>query len=55
MKKLSLLSFLLLLATSCATISTTSKTPTGATTAPVYYNGNDEPVASGMFVYAKEN
>jgi hypothetical protein len=45
----------LLLATSCATISTTNKTATGVATAPVYYTGNNEPAASGMFVYSGKN
>jgi hypothetical protein len=48
--------FLLLLATSCATVGTTSKTAnTSMASAPVYYTGNDEPAASGRFVYAEEN
>jgi hypothetical protein len=55
MKKLSLFFLLLLLATSCATVGTTNKTATDAATAPVYYTGNEEPAASGVFVYAKEN
>jgi hypothetical protein len=52
MKKLSLFFFLLLLATSCATVGTTTKT---SAIAPVYYDGNDEPAASAVFVYADEN
>jgi hypothetical protein len=45
----------LLLATSCATISTTNKTAAGAATAPVYYTGKDEPAASGIYIYSGEN
>jgi uncharacterized protein YceK len=55
MKKLTLFFLLLLLATGCATVGTTNKTATGTATAPVYYTGNDEPAASGVFVYADEN
>jgi hypothetical protein len=46
----------LLLATSCATIGTTKKTLTAEDVgAPVYYDGNDKPAASGAFVYSGEN
>jgi hypothetical protein len=46
----------LLLATSCATVGSTTKTvPAGTASAPAYYNGNNEPVASGAYVYAEEN
>jgi hypothetical protein len=55
MEKKSLFVLLLLLATSCATIGTTNKTAAGVATAPVYYTGNDELAASGVFVYADEN
>jgi hypothetical protein len=55
MKKLTLFFLMSLLATSYATISTTNKTATGAATAPVYYTGNEEPAASGAFVYSEEN
>jgi hypothetical protein len=56
MKKISLFFLLLLWATSCATVGVTNKTATtGAASAPVYYDGNNKPVASGMFVYADEN
>jgi hypothetical protein len=56
MKKQSLFFLLLLLATSCATTGATKKTLTAEDVgAPVYYDGNDEPVASGMFVYLEEN
>jgi uncharacterized protein YceK len=56
MKKITLFILLLLLATSCATVGTTTKTATtNVASAPVYYTGKDEPAASGMFVYADEN
>jgi hypothetical protein len=55
MKKTFSFLLLLLLATSCATVNTTNKTAAGPATAPVYYTGNNEPAASGMFVYAEEN
>jgi hypothetical protein len=56
MKKLTLFFLLLLLATSCATVGTTKKTLTAEDVgAPVYYNGNDEPAASGAYVYSGEN
>jgi hypothetical protein len=46
----------LLLATSCATVGTTTKTTTtSVASAPVYYTGNDEPAASGIFVYSEGN
>jgi hypothetical protein len=56
MKKTFLFLLLLLLATSCATVGATTKTTnTSVANVPVYYTGNDEPVASGMFVYSGEN
>jgi hypothetical protein len=55
MNKFSRSFLLLLLATSCAIVGSTTKTAAGAATAPVYYTGHDEPAASGMFVYAGEN
>jgi hypothetical protein len=46
----------LLLATSCATTGATKKTLTAEDVgAPVYYTGNDEPAASGAFIYAEDN
>jgi hypothetical protein len=55
---------LLLLATSCATVSVSAKKTYSEQTSPslgggrgevVYYNGNDEPAASsGMVVYSNE-
>ena len=41
---------LLLLAAGCAT----QKTITSNVACPVYYNGNNEPVASGIFLYSEE-
>jgi hypothetical protein len=53
MKKLTLFFLLLLLATSCATTSATKKTLTAEDVgAPVYYDGNDKPAASGAYVYS---
>jgi hypothetical protein len=58
MKKLTLffLLLLLILATSCATIGTTKKTLTAEDVgAPVYYDGNDMPAASGAYVYSGDS
>jgi hypothetical protein len=54
MKKTFFFLLLLLLATSCATVSITNKTTTAEVArAPVYYDGNNEPVAtSGVVVYS---
>jgi hypothetical protein len=53
MKKITLFFLLLLLATSCATVGTTKKTLTAEDVgAPVYYDGNDKPAASGAYVYS---
>jgi hypothetical protein len=54
MKKITLFLLLLLLATSCATTGATKKTLTAEDVgAPVYYDGNNEPVAtSGVVVYS---
>jgi hypothetical protein len=43
---------LLLLATSCAT---QKNAVSHVENVPVYYNGNDEPVAYGVFRYSDEN
>jgi hypothetical protein len=40
---------IMMIAVQCASVKTT--TPN----CPLYYTGNDEPAASGMFVYADEN
>jgi hypothetical protein len=50
---------LALLATSCATQKTTVLTPDPSPKArgvapPVYYGGNDEPAAPGVFLYSEE-
>jgi uncharacterized lipoprotein YajG len=47
-----LLACLLLLATGCATQKTT--TSNAKCVVPVYYNGNDEPVTGGVFLYSEE-
>jgi uncharacterized lipoprotein YajG len=46
-----LLAGLLLLATGCATQKTTKSNV--KCVVPVYYNGNDEPVACGVFLYSE--
>ena len=52
MKKfLLLLAGLLLLAAGCATQKTTTSNVEGI---PVYYTGNDEPAAVGVFRYSEE-
>jgi uncharacterized protein YceK len=56
MKKITLFFLTLLLATSCATVGTTTKTATtSVANVPVYYTGNNEPAASGRLTYADEN
>jgi hypothetical protein len=52
MKKILLFLCLLLLAVSCATQKTT--TSNVGCVVPVYYNGNDEPVTCGLFLYSEE-
>jgi hypothetical protein len=52
MKKILLLLCLALLAASCATQK--PKTSKTECIVPVYYNGNDEPVAGGLFLYSEE-
>jgi hypothetical protein len=64
MKKILLSLGLLLLAISCTTSTVGSKqsqlpppTPSergGVEQPPVYYDGNDEPVACGLFLYSEE-
>jgi hypothetical protein len=45
----------LLLAAGCATTGATKKTLTAEDVgAPLYYTGNDEPAASGAFVYSED-
>ncbi|MDR3134414.1 MAG: hypothetical protein LBU42_10430 [Prevotellaceae bacterium] len=51
MKKILLFLFLLLIAASCATQKTTAS---HVESIPVYYTGNDEPAAAGMFRYSDE-
>ncbi|MDR3133605.1 MAG: hypothetical protein LBU42_06235 [Prevotellaceae bacterium] len=46
-----LLASLLLIAASCATQKTTAS---NAESIPVYYTGNDEPAAVGVFRYSDE-
>jgi hypothetical protein len=48
-KILLLLMCVALLATSCAT----QKQTTSNAACPVYYDGNDEPAASGIFLYSE--
>jgi hypothetical protein len=56
MNKFSLSFLLLLLATSCAIVGSTTKTASAdAQQPPVYYTGKDAPAASGVFVYAEDN
>ena len=49
-----LLAGLLLLAAGCATQKPSPQTERGAVQPLVYYDGNDKPVAMGMFRYADE-
>ena len=51
MKKILLFLCLLLLVAGCATQKTTTSNVEGI---PVYYTGNDEPAAVGVFRYSKE-
>jgi hypothetical protein len=39
----------MMIAVQCASVKTTTNN------CPLYYTGNDEPAASGMFVYAEGN
>jgi hypothetical protein len=52
MKKNLLFLLLLLIATSCATQKTISSNV--ECIVPIYYNGNDEPIAAGVFLYSEE-
>ena len=55
MKKILLLLLgLSLLATGCATQKSSLQAERGAVQPPVYYTGNDELAAMGMFRYAEE-
>jgi hypothetical protein len=40
---------IMMIAVQCASVKTTTHN------CPLYYTGNDEPAASGMFVYAEDN
>ena len=51
MKKILLFLYLLPLAMSCVTQKTT--TSHAEYVVPVYYNGNDEPVAGSVFLYSE--
>jgi hypothetical protein len=46
--------FLLWLAISCATVAVTPAEVTACTEPPVYYTGNDEPAAYGLFIVTDE-
>jgi hypothetical protein len=46
--------FLLWLATSCATVAVIPPETTACTEPPVYYTGNDEPAAYGLFLVTDE-
>jgi hypothetical protein len=46
--------FLMWLATSCATVAVTPQEVAACTEPPVYYTGNDEPAAYGLFLAPDE-